>query len=80
MLQANRAAAAIIPVYGLGVISLCDVCVYPDSSQSVPSVCQVVLRLGKHPQFWEMRGPGMGIPTPTHTQTQKCTSINQLGH
>lgn len=70
MLQTNRAAAAIIPVYGLGVMSLSDVCVYPDSSQSVPSVCQVVLRLGKHPQFWECEALEWALP-PRHTHKHR---------
>lgn len=73
MLQSNRAAAAIIPLYGLGVMSLSDVCVYPDSAQSVPGVCQVVLWLGKHPQFWECEALKWALPplTHTHTHTQR---------
>lgn len=48
-------------------------CVYPNSSRSVSSPCQVFLRLWKHSQFWEREALA-------YTHTQRCTSINQLGH
>lgn len=53
----------------ISTMSLClcvCVCVYPNSSQSVSSLCQVVLRLWKHSQFWECEAL---VRARTHTDT-----------